>query len=116
VGLDAFLEIHAWKSFRDMFEVAAFIVMARPQSQGLTSTWQTSVAEYARQWISQDYVLSTSGDALLHPQKKTIYLALVTPMLISSSQIRAMIRLGRSVREWVAPSVAEYIERKGLYR
>ena len=31
VGLDAFLEIHTWKSYRQLFDLAAFIVMTRPQ-------------------------------------------------------------------------------------
>jgi nicotinate-nucleotide adenylyltransferase len=116
VGLDAFLEIHTWKSYRDMFQLAAFIVMARPQSHGSAMPWQASVVEYVQHWISQDYALCPSGDILIHPQREPIYLAWVTPILISSSQIREMIRQGRSIQNWVAPPVAGYIERKGLYR
>jgi nicotinate-nucleotide adenylyltransferase len=116
IGLDAFLEIHTWMSYGDMFELAAFIVMARPRSLEPASTWQTTVIDYTRQWIGRDYALGSAGDALIHPQKKPIYFAMVTPMPISSSQIREMIRQGRSIKEWVAPPVAAYIESKGLYR
>jgi nicotinate-nucleotide adenylyltransferase len=116
IGLDAFLEIHTWKSYGDMFELAAFIVMARPHSQASASDWQVSLIDYTRRWISSDYTLSCAGDTLIHPQKEPIYLAMVTPMSISSSQIREMIRQGRSIEEWVAPPVAAYIESKGLYR
>ena len=116
IGLDAFLEIHTWKSYGDMFELAAFIVMARPHSQDRASAWQATVIDYTRQWLGGEYALSSAGNALIHPQKRPIYLAMVTPMPISSSQIREMVRQGRSIQEWVAPPVAAYIESKGLYR
>ena len=116
VGLDAFLEIHTWKSYCEMFELATFIVMARPLNRSLGIRWPESVVAYARQWLSKDYTLSAPGDALIHPQKEPIYLAQVTPIPISSSHIREMIGQGRSIREWVAPSVADYIENRGLYR
>ena len=116
LGLDAFLEIDTWKSYRDMFQLAAFIVMARPQTPPPVQPWQTEVAEFARRRISEDYALSGSGEALVHPRNEPIYLALVTPVPISSSQIRKTIRQGRSFQDWVTPSVAAYIERKGLYR
>ncbi len=116
LGLDAFLEIHTWKSFQQLFDLAAFIVMARLQNRRSVLPWRASVVEFAQQRISADYRLSTRTDTLIHPQKKPIYLASVTPVAISSSRIREMIRLGQSVQAWVDPAVADYIERKGLYR
>jgi nicotinate-nucleotide adenylyltransferase len=116
VGLDAFLEIDTWKSFLQMFSLAAFIVMARPQGDHCPKFWQTFAADFVQQRISVDYRLSDNQDALIHPQKRPIYLASVTPRAVSSSQIRKMIRQGRSIDGWVAPSVAAYIEKKGLYR
>ena len=116
IGLDAFLEIHTWKSYGDMFELAAFIVMARPHTEDRASVWQAKVINYTRQWISEAYALPRAGNALIHPQKRPIYLAMVTPMPISSSQIRKMIRQGSSIEQWVAPPVAAYIESKGLYQ
>ena len=73
---------------------------------------------FAKERISDAYSLSKSayGDALVHPHKHCIYLAPVAPVDISSSRIREMIRQGQSIRKWVAPSVAAYIETKGLYR
>ncbi len=117
VGLDAFLEIHTWKSFRQLFDLAAFIVMARPQGPKPHLGMKEQTEQYARERISDAYSLSVSahGDILVHPQKQAIYLAPVTPVDISSSRIREMTRQGQSIRRWVAPSVAAYIERKGLY-
>ncbi len=116
VGLDAFLEIHTWKSFRQLFDLAAFIVMARPQGPKPVSDIKGLAAQFTRERISAAYAMSAQGDAMVHPAKQPIYLAPVTPVDISSSRIREMIGQGQSIREWVAPTVAAYLEKKGLYR
>ena len=116
LGLDAFLEIHTWKSYCDMFRLAAFIVMGRPQTEPSTQPWTTKAVDFARRRISGDYMLAASGDVLMHPRNEPIHLALVTPVPISSSQLRKMIRQEHPYKDWVDPSVAAFIERKGLYR
>jgi nicotinate-nucleotide adenylyltransferase len=116
VGLDAFLEIHTWKSFRQLFDLAAFIVMTRPQGPKPVPDMKELAAQYASERITAAYRLSSQGDALVHPDKQPIYLAPVTPIDISSSRIREMIGQGQSIRRWVAPTVAAYIDKKGLYR
>jgi nicotinate-nucleotide adenylyltransferase len=116
VGLDAFLEIHTWKSFRQLFELAAFIVMTRPQAAKPDQEMKTLTLQFTRERISDAYQPSKEGDRLVHPAKQDIYLAPVTPMDISSSRIREMINRGQSIDQWVAPTVTAYIECKGLYR
>jgi nicotinate-nucleotide adenylyltransferase len=116
IGLDAFLEIHTWKSFRQLFDLAAFIVMTRPQGPNPAPDMKEQAAQFAKERISAAYALSCHGDAMVHPAKQPIYLAPVTPVDISSSRIREMIGQGQSIRNWVAPTVAAYIEKKGLYR
>jgi nicotinate-nucleotide adenylyltransferase len=116
VGLDAFLEIHTWKSYRQLFELAAFIVMTRPRAVKPDQDLKTLVLQFVRDRISDAYEMSGKGDRLIHPQKQIIHLAPVTPMDISSSRIREMIHKGQSIGQWVAPTVEEYIESKGLYR
>jgi nicotinate-nucleotide adenylyltransferase len=116
VGLDAFLEIHTWKAYRQLFDLTAFIVMTRPQASKPDQEMTTLTLQLARERISDAYQLSKEGDRLVHPEKQVIYLAPVTPMDISSSRIRTMIHKGQSIHQWVAPTVEAYIESKGLYR
>jgi nicotinate-nucleotide adenylyltransferase len=116
VGLDAFLEIHTWKAYWQLFDLAAFIVMTRPQAVKSDQDLKTLALQFARERISDAYQLSEEGDCLTHPQKQVIHLAPVTPMDISSSRIREMIRKGQPIRQWVAPPVVAYIESKGLYQ
>ena len=116
VGMDAFLEIHTWKAYRKLFDLAAFIVMTRPQAVKPDQDMKIVAQQFARTKISDAYALSGQGDCLVHPQKQAIHLAPVTPMDISSTHIRQMIHDGQSIGRWVAPEVEAYIENKGLYR
>jgi nicotinate-nucleotide adenylyltransferase len=45
-----------------------------------------------------------------------VYVQNVTPLDISSTRIRAMIREGRSPRFLIPDSVEKYIQAKGLYQ
>lgn len=113
VGVDAFLEIHTWKAYRQLFNLAAFIVMTRPDSgeRPLNLTAQT----YAHRHICDGYTLDIDGRSMKHPDLNPIYLATVSPAAIASTQIRDMIRSGHSIHQWVDSGVSEYIENKGLY-
>lgn len=116
LGMDAFLEIHTWKSYRQLFKLTAFILMTRPRTHGAPTSLHSIALEYAQRHLSNRYTLAEAGRALIHPEMGTIYLASVTPVAIGSTQIRSMIRNGEPIQPWVHPAVSEYIEKKGLYR
>ncbi len=116
MGVDAFLEIHTWKSFLELLDLTALIVMTRPTRNKRNASLRSKVMAYAQQHISDQYAVSKDADILRHPSKKPIYLARVTPVAIASTLIRDMIRLGQPADDWVGPEVADYIETKGLYR
>ena len=116
IGMDAFLEIHTWKSYIRLFDETAFIIMSRPLSGKPVLDLAQTLEAYTHKWISGDYQLSASGKVIQHPAKHPLYLALVRPMDIASSQIRKAVRQHHSIGRWVEPSVAQYIETKGLYR
>lgn len=116
VGVDAFLEMHTWKSYRQLFNHAAFVVMTRPDSLRPPQSLQTLILAYAHGHISDRYALSKDGNTLEHPEKKSIYLASVTPVAIGSTRIRDMIRNGQPIHQWVGSGVSDYIAKKGLYR
>jgi nicotinate-nucleotide adenylyltransferase len=116
VGVDAFLEMHTWKMYRQLFNLAAFIVMTRPDSTEPSLSLRSSILTYTLRHISDRYAFSKDGSAMEHPEKKSIYPASVTPVAIASSKIRDMIRNGQTIHEWVSAGVADYIVNKGLYR
>lgn len=116
IGVDAFLEIDAWKSFAELFDLATFIVMARPGVGGSADAALGKAADFTRHHISAEYRLNDQKNRLVHPVKHPIYLATVRQIDIASRRIRHMILRGESEVEWVMPEVANYIAKKGLYR
>lgn len=117
IGIDAFLEIDTWRAFNQLFDEVAFIVMSRPGDGLPTDGAQHHTIEtHANGYIAAGYRFSASQVALVHPQKQTIHIAVVTPVDISSSQIRRMIQDGESTQAWLSPAVNHYIQQKGLYR
>jgi nicotinate-nucleotide adenylyltransferase len=112
LGMDAFLEIDTWKSFRILFNRIAFIVMNRPME---TSTERDSLDVFIREKLSEEYRFSVSRSCYVHEEKQPIFMADVTGLNISATQIRDLVRRGKSIRYLVPDPVAEYIHAKGLY-
>ena len=116
IGIDAFLEIDTWKSYSKLFELAAFIVMARPGIGESAGQALRTAADYARQRICSGYQMDSHGNRLLHPVLQSIHLACVSQIDIASTRIRRLIQQRRPIGDWLNKDVVNYIEIKGLYR
>ena len=116
LGIDAFLEINAWKSFYSLLEQSAFIVMSRPQSGADIDHLASAVASFTQQHISVDYQWNRTRSALMNPCYQPIHLAHITPVDIASSRIRRMLREGEDIAPWISPAVVQYINQKDLYQ
>lgn len=116
MGIDAFLEIHTWKAFHQLFEETALAVMSRPGSGQWTKTTVEDTLVYVQQHIDSGYRLKRDEGVLIHPRKQNVYLLPVTQVDISSSCIRTANRKGETIDRWMIPSVVRYIQQKGLYQ
>lgn len=116
VGIDAFLEIHTWWRFMQLFEQITFIVVSRPGSGQWSSVMLEELTAYVRTKISAGYFMEARSGQLKHPALGTIRPLPVTPVDIASSTIRRMIRQQAAYDAWVVPKVKRYIEEKDLYR
>jgi len=116
MGVDAFLEIHTWKSYPDLLKSIAFIVMSRPGNEFDQSPpdWKIPVNYLCRQ-ISNRYRFCAETSRCDHPDRPPIYLVDIGLMDISSTGIRQSIRTGRPIDRLVPPKVKEYIYTQGLY-
>ena len=117
LGLDAFLEMDTWKSYKELFNQVPFIVMNRPGVgyESEKENWQM-IKDYLQKRISEGYTFSISKSCCIHKEKYPVYLYHVTPMDISSTQIRNLLRKGRSIHSLVTENVEQYIQTQGLYR
>jgi nicotinate-nucleotide adenylyltransferase len=112
VGVDAFLEIETWKSYREVLEQCPFIVVSRP-GYGLDQAGEALPEEYG------DKILDARGrgrvdQRLIHGHQ--IFLVEIRALDVSSTEIRRRIRRGQSIKGLVPEAVEEYIRNKKLYQ
>ncbi len=117
MGLDAFIEIHTWKSHQELLEQIAFIVIARP-GEGYADArqgWEV-LAAYLKSTLSADYQFGAADACYTSKGKQPIYIRDVKALDISSTEIREKVKKKQSIEGLVPPGVAGYIRLKGLYR
>ncbi|MGD8371258.1 MAG: nicotinate-nucleotide adenylyltransferase [Syntrophobacterales bacterium] len=110
VGLDAFLELPTWKSYRELFSLCHFVVVARPGYS------PTSLDKMLQTQVSDKYSSDSQVQGFVHPSLYTVYYRDVTLLDISSSSIRDLLAKGCSVRYLLPEKVENYIHQRGLYR
>ena len=116
VGLDAFLEVDTWKSYKDLFLLIPFIVMSRSATGQRDTVLQWKhLGSYIKSKISDEYRHSASRSCYIHDVKQPVFLFEVTPVEISSTEIRERIRKGRTIKSLVPEPVEDLIKAKGLY-
>lgn len=110
IGEDAFAEMGTWREPERIFTLADFAVMTRPP--GRLSDLQEWIPEVARAAFEFD----ENGRKAWHNQAGTqIELVSITPIDISSSQVRRACREEHSIRFLVPESIREAIEKSGEY-
>lgn len=108
IGADAFFKLHTWYKPRRLFELADFVVMARPGSPG------SDLLTYLSYYVDPAFAVSSGGWVRLpggHGAKR-----LTTTLLdISSTDIRRRAAQGLSLTYLVPAAVEDYICRMKLY-
>lgn len=110
MGTDAFLEISSWKDFARLFHLANFIVMSRPGYR------QPELSSFLPVDVAAEFDYNPNEHCYLHVSGSKTFFREVTLLDFSSTEVRARVREGRSVRYLVCPEVEEYILTKGLYQ
>ena len=117
MGLDAFLEIHTWKSHQDLLEQIAVIVMARPVQDHSDARQGWRILEsYLKSTLSADYQFDTARACYTLEGKQPVHICDIKALDISSTKIREKVKRKQSIENFVTPEVADYIRLKGLYK
>jgi nicotinate-nucleotide adenylyltransferase len=110
IGCDAFALLDSWREPQRLFELAHFAVMTRPPFH----------ADQLDDWLPKclDGALSREPDGRTARHRKSgirIHLVRVCALDVSSSDIRARIRAGRSIRYLLPESVRRAALESGVY-
>lgn len=117
MGIDAFLEINTWKSYQDLLRIVPTIIINRPGSEEAPkASLDKAIETLMRNGALEGYECSMSTPCYEHCEKQPIFTYNVTPIEISSTHIRQLIREGRRIDYLVPPCVQDYINARGLYR
>ena len=109
-GMDSFLEVHTWRNYIRMFELASLVVTTRPGfDPGLLAIYLKETIDGAYAW---DPEKKRYDSGLYRP----VYFLDIARLDISSSGIRNLISLGRSIRYLAPEPVREYILTHDLYK
>ncbi len=109
LGQDAFQAIQTWKDWQKLLLLCNFSVLTRPgyESMGLSGILPE---EFARQFIYDE-----AADGYRGPSGHLIYFRQVTFLDISSSDVRARVKNGKSITYLTPDSVRHYIKKNKLY-
>lgn len=119
MGVDAFLDIATWKEARELLALAQVIVTARPGwrldevERSMTSEQRQLLGNPRFEYVNISDI--TRETAKVHHEPRPVLLVEVVSLDISSSEIRQLVKEGRSIRYLVADTVAAYIGKNRLY-
>ncbi len=111
MGGDAFLLLHTWHEWKNLFALAHIIVVqrgGRPLGNAMNEANAELQAEYRAR-------LAPGPRALQEAQAGAILVVDMPALEISATGIRERCTSGRSIRYLVPDAVAEYIQSQGLY-
>jgi nicotinate-nucleotide adenylyltransferase len=106
VGMDAFLGLPNWYRWQELFELAHLVVAHRPG-------WQPPASGPLGELLA---ARASEDPECFHRGSGCIFVHAVTALDIASSEIRAAVARGESIRFLVPDSVRDIILDSGCYR
>jgi len=106
LGIDAFLDIPNWWQPERLISMVDFVLMTRPGFDFVDIAESPYVLTPPS--LSHDFWLLVSG--------KKVFPVEMTPLAISSTQIRGLLRDGSSIRYLLPEAVEQYIYAHNLYK
>lgn len=108
LGADSFSGLASWHHWRELFELAHFVIAIRPGHElGRLAEPLRSACE--GRWAEAPQALENKGAGRL-------YRLILPPRPESATAIRRSLAAGEGDLGWLSPAVAEYVRERGLYR
>ncbi|MEK6713831.1 MAG: nicotinate-nucleotide adenylyltransferase [Nitrospirota bacterium] len=116
-GLDAFLEIRTWKDADKLLTLCSFVVIQRPghrfaELKGIDLPAMHNVSASDLESLDRGELQRLS---IPMTERYSLFLERITPCVISSTELRRLIRAGKEVKNLLPENVMSYIIENGLY-
>ncbi len=115
LGIDAFLDIPNWWHPKELIALTDFVIISRPclSFAGLGTSPYMKVGRKILKEMDDEkrekYEFKVESN-------RTAILFRVTPICISSTEVRRLVKQGKSIKYLLPPDVQSYIISKKLYR
>lgn len=119
MGVDAFQELATWKDAKEVLSLAQVIVAARPGwrldevERSMTSAQRQLLGEPRCKYLKISEI--TPQVARRRYEPRLVLLVEMVSLDISSSEIRQLVKEGKSIRYLVTDTVAAYVAENRLY-
>lgn len=113
MGGDAFLQLHTWREWKKLFDLAHIVVMQRAGGKPLGNAMHDADAALQAEYRTR---LAPAPRALHESPAGSILVADMPALEISATDIRSRSIAGRSIRYLLPDAVANYIHTHKLYR
>ena len=110
IGSDSFLDIGTWWKYADIFALCNIVVVERPDAVVL------SICSSLPLDVLHEFSYFEAEKRLAHRAGYSVYYVEGIPLNISSTAIRRLVRLERSIRYLVPEEVEHFIKEHGLYK
>ncbi|MBL8258812.1 MAG: nicotinate-nucleotide adenylyltransferase [Candidatus Competibacteraceae bacterium] len=107
VGGDAFRELHTWRRWQELTDLAHLVVMQRP---GASPALPPALEAFVAPRVARE------AAALLQQPAGLVRFQAITQLAISATQIRQLLARGQSVRYLLPEAVLAHIHDRALYR
>lgn len=120
MGVDAFEDIATWKDARELLSLAQVLVIARPGwrldevERSMAPSQRRLLGDPRFKYLRISEITPQVADQCDEP--RLVLLVEVVSLEISSSEVRQLVKEGRSIRHLVTESVAAYIGKNRLYQ
>lgn len=115
LGQDAFREIDSWHRFEELLGECDWIITSRPPVVATSGAAALTVLG-APIAVTRAFWYEPEQKCYRHRSGRRLDVLPVTGLDISASELRALVRAGRSIRFLTDPDVIDYIAARGLYR
>lgn len=116
MGIDAFVELHTWKSVQEILAAVPLIAVNRPHDTGPDALQPRAERYLAATFGARAYRYAPDEACFTSDGRQPVHLFSGTLLAISSTDIRERVADGRSIHYLLPPRVAAVIAEKGLYR